>query len=549
MEFKTWWAFRYGLCCSLLTACYLGSTPFSAAADRKLLFVDPVIHLPPNSASDVGIVKIKVEGLNAQELQSQNEPQLKDETKPPLPGTVTFSFLKSESPGDAARLWYFTATIDGLPASQTQKRVARFRFESINETAEYALSNQATAASNWTVLPPPDPWVMTSWLPRTQCVAVGIIPGDAPATSLRLQQSALVEQSTKKLLGLDHLKLCRDSAGADCGNGTFDLPPHYAGPPFYFCVDEDFHGHGNFRGAVSLSALEKPETQAVTLDVYSSSFGAKLLGFFLILVGVVAAWVTKVFASNRLTRDQELLPVTMLRGRLETLQSDLANLQAAFRDATPGINQDITQLLQDLTPAYLEDQHFIHPATPNPFATPIDSSGLKSFLAERDTKVNLLTVLVEEGVKPAVQMALKPARPTDDDIVVALGRVNGLRGQNPLPSEAQARATITQQILPDLARTVTRAAGAAQATAALAKPVSFDRLLVEITELNLLVWGVAASLTALVGLVVLILNNAGFGICVDYIYCLFWGFGIPTAVQQLTANSASSALGVSVAKS
>jgi len=494
-------------------------------------------------------VKIRVEGLNAQELQSQNEPQLKDETKPPPPGTVTFSFLKSESPGDAARLWYFTATIDGLPASQTQKRMARFRFESINETAEYALSNQPTAASNWTVLPPPDPWVMTSWWPRIQCVAVGIIPGDAPATSLRLQQSALVEQSTKKLLGLGHLKLCRDSAGVDCGNGTFDLPPHYAGPPLYFCVDEDFHGHGNYRGAVSLSALEKPETQAVTLDVYSSSLGAKALGFFLILVGVVAAWVTKVFASNRLTRDQELLPATMLRGRLEALQSDLAHLPATLQGQTPDIDHDITGLLQDLTTENLSAHNFIHPATPNPFAAPIDSSGFKSFLAERDTKVNLLTVLVEEGVKPAVQMALRPARPTDDDIAVALGRINALWGQNPLPSEAQARATITQQILPDLARTVVVASGVAQPAATLARPVSFDQLRVEVTDLNLLVWGVAASLTALVGLVVLILNNPGFGIPVDYIYCVFWGFGIPTAVQQLTANSAFNALGISVAKS
>jgi hypothetical protein len=315
-------------------------------------------------------------------------------------------------------------------------------------------------------------------------------------------------------------------------------------------VDDGFHGHGNYRGTVSLSALEKPETQPVTLDIYSSSCGAKAFGFFLILVGVVAAWMTKVFASNRLTRDQELLPVTLLRRRVEALQSKLANLPAAFRGGTPGIDQDITRLLQDLTPANLEALHFIHPANPNPFAIPVDSAGLKSFLADRDTKVNLLTVLVEEGVEPAVQMGARPApRPTDHDILAALGRIDALRGQNPLPSEAQARATITQQILPDLAHTIVVAAGAAQPAAPLAKPVSFDRLLVEITDLNLLVWGVTALLTALVGLAVLILNNPGFGNAVDYIYCVFWGFGIPTAVQQLTSNSAVSALGISVTKS
>jgi len=549
MKFNTWSALAHGLPLALLVISCVAGTPFSLGADRKPLFVDPVIRLSPNAGSNLVVVKIKVEVLSSQELQSTTVSKLADETNPPAPGRVTFQFVRSENDDKTARVWYFNAWIEGLPPSQTQKRLARFQFDSINDTAEYTLSNQASAASNWTVLPPPDPWVMTSWLPSTQCISVSVIPGDAPTTNLRIQQSSLIEQSTKRALGLDHLKLCRDANGSDCQSGGFDLAPHYAGPPLYFCVDDSFHGHGNYRGTVSLSALEKPETQAVTLNIYSSSAGAKTFGFLLILVGVVAAWVTKVFASNRLTRDQELLPVTLLRRRVEALQSDLTALPVAFRGATPGIDGDITRLLQDLTPENLEPQHFIHPASPSPFGTPVDSAGLKSFLAERDTKVNLLTVLVEEGVKPAVRMTTRPARPTDNDVITALGRIDVLRGQNPLPSEAQARATITQQILPDLAHTVLVAAGAAPAAPPVVKPVSFDRLQVEISDLNVLVWGVASLLTALVGLVVLILNNPGFGIPVDYIYCIFWGFGIPTAVQQLTANSAVSALGISVSKS
>jgi hypothetical protein len=550
MKLESWWGFRHGFPCTLMVVSCLAGAPFMRAADRKPFFVDPVVRLSPNSARDFVMVKIKVEGLTTQELESTKEPKLVDESNPAPIGGVTFQFVRSDSPGKAARVWYFTASIDGLPASQTQKRVARFQVDSINDAAEYTLSNQATAASNWTVLPLPDPWVLTNWWPRTQCVPVGLTTGDAPATSLTIRQAVLIEQSTKKLLGSDHLKLCPDPEGAQCGNGTFDLAPHYAGPPLYFCVDEGFRGHGNYRGTVNLSALEKPETQAVSLNIYSSSFGAKVFGFLLILGGVVAAWVTKIFASNRLTRDQELLPVTLLRRRVEELQSDLADLPAVFQPGTPGIGQDITLLLQALTPANLEAQHFIHPATPSPFSTPVDSAGLKSFLADRDTRVNLLTVLVEEGVKPAVQMATRQgARPTDNDVLAALARIDALRSQNPLPSEAQARATITQQILPNLAGTITALAGAAQPTAALARPVSFDRLQVEITSLNLLVWGAAGLLSALVGLIVLILNNPGFGNAVDYIYCVFWGFGIPTAVQQLTSNSAVSALGISVSKS
>lgn len=80
-------------------------------------------------------------------------------------------------------------------------------------------------------------------------------------------------------------------------------------------------------------------------------------------------------------------------------------------------------------------------------------------------------------------------------------------------------AIITQQILPALAATVVLAAGVAgPVIPVVAAPASFDRLLVEISDINLLVWGVTALLTSLVGLVVLILNNPGFGIPLDYVY-------------------------------
>jgi hypothetical protein len=138
---------------------------------------------------------------------------------------------------------------------------------------------------------------------------------------------------------------------------------------------------------------------------------------------------------------------------------------------------------------------------------------------------------------------------TQPNIVAAIRKVDLLRGQNPLPSEVQARATITQQILPELAGTIVAASGAGgPVKPELAAATSFDRLLVEISGVNLLVWGVTALLTSLVGLVVLILNNPGFGIPLDYVYCVFWGFGIPTVIQQLNAGSAMNAMGVSVPK-
>src|ERR1700693_5617133 len=136
MRLETWWVFRHGLPCTLLVVFCFAGAPHSRAADRKPFFVDPAIRLSANSGRDFVMVKIKIEGLSTPELESTKEPKLVDETNPAPTGGVAFQFVKSDSPGKAARVWYFTASIDGLPASQTQKRMARFQVDSINDTAE-----------------------------------------------------------------------------------------------------------------------------------------------------------------------------------------------------------------------------------------------------------------------------------------------------------------------------------------------------------------------------------------------------------------------------
>src|SRR5439155_3346970 len=125
--------------CAILLPFCLELVSYSFAADRNPAFVDPVIRLSANASRDVTVVKIKVEGLTKTELDSKTLPQLVDATQPAPPGTLTFTFLRSEDVGAAARLWYFTAAIQDLPASQTQRRQAEIQFESIKEKIDYTL--------------------------------------------------------------------------------------------------------------------------------------------------------------------------------------------------------------------------------------------------------------------------------------------------------------------------------------------------------------------------------------------------------------------------
>jgi hypothetical protein len=63
------------------------------------------------------------------------------------------------------------------------------------------------------------------------------------------------------------------------------------------------------------------------------------------------------------------------------------------------------------------------------------------------------------------------------------------------------------------------------------------------------VWLLYTVLTAASGLAVLIINNPGFGVPLDFIFSFFWGFGLPTTIGALAPGSTASALNISVAKS
>ena len=67
-----------------------------------------------------------------------------------------------------------------------------------------------------------------------------------------------------------------------------------------------------------------------------------------------------------------------------------------------------------------------------------------------------------------------------------------------------------------------------------------------------LVWGVLGTLATALGAYVVVFSNPGFGLMVDFLFCLFWGFGLPIGAQQLAQASIAnvgSALGVPVLKS
>jgi len=124
MAFENVWQSSSLFKCAVVLTCCFGGVAHSFGADKKPVFMDPVVRLSANATRDVAVVKIKVDGLTKAELDARTQPQLADVTQPAPPGTVTFSFAKSEDAGAAARIWYFTAAVEGLPFGQTQNKAA-----------------------------------------------------------------------------------------------------------------------------------------------------------------------------------------------------------------------------------------------------------------------------------------------------------------------------------------------------------------------------------------------------------------------------------------
>jgi hypothetical protein len=83
-------------------------------------------------------------------------------------------------------------------------------------------------------------------------------------------------------------------------------------------------------------------------------------------------------------------------------------------------------------------------------------------------------------------------------------------------------------------------------------PPTTQHLSWEIGQLYAKGWLIWGTLTLISGMSVLILTNPGFGTALDFVFCFFWGFGLPTGIdklQQLSPTGIATTIGMSQFKS
>ena len=513
-----------------------GTTPGNVAPPAgPFSFVEPTVRLP--AGAQVGSGEIILRSSAAQAVP----PTLKDFPLPsPQAATVTFDPIKdSNAPPNT---WRYQATVYGLAPATSQQHYAVVTYaDNKTQNLLYTVTNQPAGNFSWSISKPPDPWVASD--ADGACTAFTVTAKDAPATDVTVF-STLVEQTTKEAITLDSLRLC--PTGSKCDGAQPITLAANVPTALHLCTTKAFHG--KFDGTVVLASRQKPDGDVVLQHAQFSSGIAKLFGFLLILGGVLFAFVAKVWARTRLERDQALMPATLMRSQLAALKEALDQLKDAYRDVPADVRASIKTLIDELSDATLDSRQFLPPAFPNPFGFTVDAAGYKAYLEARNPKVQLLSILVKEGVVPAAAEDNGTLSTTRQDLVkTAIRNIDAISNTSPAPSADEAR----RQVKLIVATLHSALSGVALAQADLvpaAASSSFESLQLEIQSISKGIWVLYGILTALSGLAVLILNNPGYGVPLDYVFAFFWGFGLPMAIQSLAPGSAATALNISVAK-
>ena len=498
-------------------------------------FAEPTVRLPAGNQN--GTTEIILRSSTPQTAP----PTLKDVDLPrPLAAPVTFELVPdSNAPPNT---WRYRAIVFDLAPSTSQQHYALVT-SADNKTQHllYTVTNQPAGSFSWSVSKVPDPWVASGG--DGACTAFTVTTKDAPATDVKVF-STLVEQTTKEGITLDALRLC--PVGSKC-DGTQPITVAANVPTaLQLCTTKSFHG--KFDGSVVLASRQKPEGDTVLQHAQFSSGGAKVFGFALILAGVVFAFVAKVWARALLDRKQALLPATRMRVQLAALEKLLDQLDPHYQDAPAIIRAAITELDDELSDAMLDSRNFLPPKVPNPFGFTVDAAGYKTYLELRNPRIQLLSILVNEGVVPASKEDVgNPPSTTKKDLVKTAIKDIDTIASGPAPSADQA----SQRVLQFLTTLRSALSGGAAGPLAVGSQANrtLESLQLEVETISKGVWVLYGLLTALSGLVVLILNNPGYGVPLDYVFAFFWGFGLPMAVQSLVPGSAATALNISVARS
>lgn len=513
------------------------------ASTEKYSFGDGVVRLPYGVPSGEHTFIVAAEGLSkaGMEAQGLNIVDLPVAT-PALKATVKFSVDAELTPSTASRRWVVTATASGLVVNDEQSRYATLDLGGNKRTLPYALTNRVRTAPDVTVTVN-TPWKLTG---DDDADTVTVQTGEQAIQGLYLSNSTLTEKTNGDPLRTQHFQLCRNRDRMSCEPpGTLAaLQTH----TLYLRYADEVRPHGRFSGALSFAISARPDAKVVSVEVNSSSWRAQALGAAVIALGVALAWLLTLWSRNRLDRLAALRPALEARRRildlLERLDAEGAKALIPF----DRLHARYADLASSLTEEQLDREGLLPARLPSTTAAVLTE--LKARLKEMEQPIIGLTVIVRDGVVPLVRDWNASAEVDRGRIVKALAMLDV---PDDAATEDKARILVGKAqaaavLQPAAALSIADQGGRGAARQA---AVELQQVLSQVEGVNLAIWWVYLLLVSVTGVTVLVIGNPGFGTLMDFVYCLFWGFGLPTTMDKLqaaTPSSVSTALSIQMPK-
>jgi hypothetical protein len=465
------------------------------------------VSLPADESAGKAFVRLLLPPETTE--QAALQAQLADDS--PSPPKVSFS-NQGQSATESVRHVYFVAGVTDAPRQPfSLARKATLQVGGKEVRVSYVLTNRAAqvdklpavvAAAEWSALARPLPIIVST--------------ADTPAT--RLEASAVfTEKSTHVALPKDAVILCTSEHGA-CGEVS--VPAYSSKTVFLRYVGP--RDAGIYVGSLTLHSLEYAGSAPAALTIDISTPADIWAGVGVVGLGVLLAWWVKSWTSNRIQRDQALLPVAVYQERLRGLGSALQAATGELHVACPELARAVDEWTAKMNPDRLEAEYGLPGAWPSPF--PRASGGsrdLTPLFSQADAALTLLSVFVVEGVERVAKLAAN-GDISRDNATQSVSEIDKLYVRAPKPADAST------QIAKMISAVQVPRKGLMEVPSEAPLPaLSFTTLLVEIRRLNAFAWFVLLVAAAL-GTILALVLKPGFGTFSDYLLCFATSFGVPT---------------------
>lgn len=509
------------------------------SAELRFAFGDATLRLPTGTEKGAVHLTISAEATGKEPVPAGDIEVV--DIKQPGP-TVDFKRVAEHQSSGKGRIWFLKADVSALPINSAPlTRSALVSLGEFKRTVPYVLTNRPASAPDFSITPPAL-WQRNS--DNEVAAALLVAAGEQALLGLRLAHVSLTEKAQQqRSIPLQALELCTQPTDDVCVAPP--VIPAQSSQTVYLRFKKGEEFLGRFSGTVSLAVDARAEAKPVPIDLASTTRCAQWIGAVLILLGVIAAFFLSAWSRSRLQRLAALQPVAAARERVLRLLMELDPV----RDNT-GVNFDATRdcfkkLIKGLTEDHLEAEGLL-PPTWSAIGTVPDTTSLQAHLKKLEPAIAGLAVVVNEGALPLLKRWENDPDPASRTRVEDAMQI--LDAPNNAKTEADAVALVARaktQAQPPQAIQPQRASD----HAAPRTPLTLQRISAEIETINMTTWGAYLFLTSVAGTATLILANPGFGSPLDFVYCLFWGFGLPIALeklQQLSPSAVAKPLGITL---